>query len=452
NSLLTTVPSSTLNVVVAKLALGGVFGGISSKDGNFSTIIGYEDLFFAAGGLRGGINNSNTPPGESPGGSLEASEGTITKIAGGNGGKGTSALLGLLLSSGAGGQGANSGGAGGAPLSSLLLGNENGKDGTVPGGGGSGAINSPGSAIQYGGSGAAGRVIISYNCPAYNITGVSAGLCSNNYKMFVTLTSNPASLPVGNYVVTYNRTLPSATGLTANLTVITAGRGTFYSDNFLNQINASTITITKLTSASCSANITTNNRAVITGIIPETLSGGTISGASSVCQGDTTVLTLSGNAGTVVKWQIFNGFTWEDVPNPSTSNTYTTFPMLSSHRFRAIVGDCNLVSESKTVELNSEPLYISYDLSENPNEYPRTTFVGALLPTPQYISITYNTLEGEPTAYSVEWDSDAIPNQDITPYTFTYWSCPQFCHKKLRRSISTFTSFYYSLFLIGKNH
>ncbi|OUL59852.1 hypothetical protein, partial [Flavobacterium sp. AJR] len=61
-------------------------------------------------------------------------------------------------------------------------------------------------------------------------------------------------------------------------------------------------------------------------------------------------------------------------------------------------------------------------------------------------------LEGEPTAYSVEWDSDAIPNQDITPYTFTYWSCPQFCHKKLRRSISTFTSFYYSLFLIGKNH
>ncbi|OUL59859.1 T9SS sorting signal type C domain-containing protein [Flavobacterium sp. AJR] len=418
---LTVVPGATLNVVVASQTPGNV--GANGTAGGYSTITQYQNIFFAPGGSGGGANNSDTPPGATPGGAFAATIGA-TRIAGRPGGKGNSALLSLGLSSGAGGaggEGINSGdGTGGAAISNLLLGTAPGNAGTVSGGGGSGAINSALGAPQAGGAGAAGRVILSYTCPTYSITSVKAVSCNNENTIRVTLTASATSLPVGNYVVTYNRTSPSATGLTANLTVSTAGTGTFTITSVSSNTLGGVITITKLASESCSSIITNNNTATIA--LPY---GGTISGANSICAGNTVVLSLSGNEASVVKWQFNDGYGWKDVPNPSTSNTYTTFPLLQNQTpFRAILDYCNIVSEVKTVSLNSPTLYISnrpdYDHSGEIEYYLRTIKAGALLPTLQYIAVPYINLEGDPTGYSVEWDTDSIPNQDITPYTFTY--------------------------------
>ncbi|KIA95660.1 hypothetical protein OA93_18110 [Flavobacterium sp. KMS] len=90
-------------MVVAKLALGGVFGGISSKDGNFSTIIGYEDLFFAAGGLRGGINGSDGKDGKDGATGPQGAKGDrgLTGPAGPQGVKGDIGLTGATGAQGA---------------------------------------------------------------------------------------------------------------------------------------------------------------------------------------------------------------------------------------------------------------------------------------------------------------------------------------------------------------
>jgi hypothetical protein len=423
NSLLTTVPASTLNVLVARRVFLGVGG--TSTSGNSSTIVGYEASFFATGGSGGGANNSDTtPPGASPGGTTTASAGTI-KIAGGAGGKGASALLSLGLSSGAGGAGANSGGAGGASVPSTLFnGNAYGKDGSIPGGGGSGAINSAGGTIFYGGAGAAGRVIISYNCPTYSLTGVTAVTCSNGSgALYVLLTSSPASLPVGNYVITYNRTNPSATGLTANVTVTTAGTGTFssYSPTYPNQINSSTITITKITSESCSYTITTNNTAIVKSAISGTIS---VVGGSTICEGSTdSYLILSGNQGPVSRWEYSNSSidnNWIDVPYRSSTNIYASLgkkEYIGTTSFRAVSG-CGERTPPITVTVIEAPYFylpITYDIAHENSSSAQNIAI-----PPQFSASAY-------IGYSVEWydfntgteaPSSIIPNQNFTPLTF----------------------------------
>ncbi|MCV9932914.1 T9SS sorting signal type C domain-containing protein [Flavobacterium sp. LS1R47] len=426
-SVLTVVPGTTLNVVVAGQTPGTI--GANGTAGGHSTITQYQNIFLAAGGLGGGANNSETPPDATPAAQFDDSASTNGVTKGRPGEKGNSALLSLGLSSGAGGaggQGINSGdGAGGAAISNLLLGTSPGNAGTASGGGGSGAINSALGAPQAGGAGAAGQVILSYTCPIYSITGVKAGSCDNSTLLTVILTSSATSLPVGNYVVTYNRTSPAATGLTANLTVTTAGTGTFTTTStYPNNTDNSTITITKLASESCSSTITTSNTATITSIY-----GGTISGATATCIGTSCSLTLSGNTGLVTKWQFKDGSNsdqWTDVPNPSTATTYTSFPINRQTDFRALVvtGNCSTESQPTTVTILQIPI-----ISNGNIFFPSDPVIGSVPESSilQYLTIIYssveghnnNTLNGLPNGYSVEWNSNQLPDQNFTSYTFT---------------------------------
>jgi len=355
NTILVT-PGTTLNVVVASQTAGTTGAGIT---GGNSTITGFESSILAAGGSGGDANNAGGSPVGGIGGTIAASAGS-TKFAGANGGNGNSwNLLGLLLSSGAGGAGAGSGGAGGTAVSGLLLSNAPGNAGSPPGGAGSGAINSASGTAQIGGAGAAGRVIISYSCANFSLTSTAAtNICSaSGTTSAVTLTGSAASLPVGNYVVTYNRSIPSATALTANLTVTTAGTGTFTAVG-LTAAGSSTITITKLASESCSSNITTNNTAAIT-VSPATV-GGSVNGGKTVCTGNLSgVLTLSGNTGSVVKWQssVSPFSTWTDIVN--TTTTYTSGLLTQTTQFRAVVqsGACAVVnSAAATVTVSPQTI------------------------------------------------------------------------------------------------
>jgi len=85
-------------------------------------------------------------------------------------------------------------------------------------------------------------------------------------------------------------------------------------------------------------------------ISPATV-GGAVTGGSSVCIGSSSgLLTLSGNVGTVVKWQssIAPFSTWTDIAN--TLTTYTSGVLSQTIQFRAIVqsGNCTSVNSAST--------------------------------------------------------------------------------------------------------
>lgn len=396
NTLLVT-PGTTLNVVVASQTSGTT--GAGAAGGN-STIIGFESAILAAGGSGGDANNAGGSPIGGAGGTVAASAGT-TKFAGANGGNGNSwNLLGLLLSSGAGGNGGGSGGAGGTAVSGLLLSNGPGNAGSPPGGAGSGAINSALGAAQIGGAGAAGRVIISYSCANFSLTSTAAAnICASaGSTSTVTLTGSAASLPVGNYVVTYNRSSPSATALTANLTVSTAGTGTFTAVG-LTVAGSSTITITNLTSETCSSTISTNNTATVI-VSPETV-GGTVTGGTTINAGSTSgLLTLSGHTGSVIKWQssVSPFTTWTDIAN--TTTTYTSGVLNVTTQFRAVVqsGSCAVAnSAATTVTINPRP---TITLLASTVSHCSTNDGSSLS-----VFLPYTSTTETPITYSIVWDS-----------------------------------------------
>jgi hypothetical protein len=397
STVLSVTPGSTLNVLVAGTKSGTTSNGSA---GSSSTIAGYQTSILAAGGSGGAANDAGGNPAGGIGGTVAASAGT-TKIAGVNGGNGCSwSLLSILLSSGAGGSGANSGGVGGAAVASLLLGTAPGNAGTAPGGAGSGAINSALGTAQVGGAGGAGRVIISYTCPTFTLSSISSlNICSSSGSTSpITITS--PSLPVGNYVVTYDRTSPSATGLTANLTVATAGTGTFTATG-LTTVGPSTITITKITAGTCVSNITANNSTNIF-IAPATV-GGTVSGGTTINSGSTSgLLTLSGHTGTVVKWQssVSPFTTWTDIAN--TATTYTSGPLTATTQFRAVVQSASTcgVENSTATTVTVTPL---------PTIALATTAASLCLRPSQIntahsTTLSYTATTGSPVSYSIVWN------------------------------------------------
>lgn len=414
SSTLTVTPGATLNVVVAGQTLGA--SGANGTAGGNSTISGYESLFLAAGGSGGGANNAGGTPVGGIGGTVANSKGTV-RFAGTSGGNGSTSLLSLLLSSGAGGAGANAGGAGGASLSSLILGTAPGNAGSSPGGGGGGAINSALGAAQVGGTGAAGQLTISYTCPTYSVTSTTAtNVCaSSGTTSTVTLTSGASSLPIGNYVVTYNRSNPSATALTANLTVSAAGTGVFTAVG-LNTVGSSTITVTKITSQTCSSTISSNNTATV--IISPATVGGTVTGGTTINAGSTSgLLTLSGHTGSVVKWQsaVIPFTTWVDIAN--TNTTYTSGVLTSTTQFRAVVqsGTCAAANSAATT-VTVEPLPTITGLAATSV----CTRVAA-----QSTELSYSATTGSPITYSIVWNSSpansfaavtdaALPSSPIT--------------------------------------
>jgi hypothetical protein len=407
---ITITPGAILSVVVAGQTSGTT--GAGGAGGN-STITGFEGSILAAGGAGGNANTSGGSPAGGVGGTTAASFGT-TKLAGGSGGNGETALLSLGLTSGAGGAGGNSGGAGGVGRQSSVLGNASGNNGLVPGGGGGGAIDS-GGASETGGAGGAGQVIISYTCPTYSLDATSAtNVCATTgTTSVVTLTSSAASLPVGNYVVTYDRSNPSATGLTATMTISTAGTGTFTAVG-LSTVGSSTVTISKLTSEACFSNISTNNTATVT-ISPASV-GGTVSGGTSICSGSTSsLLTLAGYTGVIVKWQyaVSPFATWIDIVN--TATTYTSGILTETTQFRAVVQSGVCVTENSvatTVTVNALPTISTTGIT---NDVCFST-------SAQMATLLYSATTNSPISYSILWDSAAhtagLIDQGATSFAF----------------------------------
>ncbi|MFL5747180.1 MAG: beta strand repeat-containing protein, partial [Niastella sp.] len=75
--------------------------------------------------------------------------------------------------------------------------------------------------------------------------------------------------------------------------------------------------------------------------------GGTVSGSTSVCTGiNSGTLSLSGYAGTIIKWQLStnSGGSWTDIANTTTSQSYSN--LTQSTLYRAVIGGCSTTNSS----------------------------------------------------------------------------------------------------------
>jgi len=86
--------------------------------------------------------------------------------------------------------------------------------------------------------------------------------------------------------------------------------------------------------------------------------GGSISGVAAICSGESSgLLTLTGETGSVIKWQSStNGTDWNDIAN--TNTTYTSGALTQTTQFRAVVqsGTCaSANSSAHTITVNAIP-------------------------------------------------------------------------------------------------
>lgn len=284
------LPSSTLTVAVGA-------GGNPGSNGGFSRVSLGANNVTANGGNSGSGRTGGS------GGSASAVSGLVTvSFAGGSGGNARSSSFGGSNEAGGGGggsaftssvglNGANGGsdddnnpagglGTGNGGRGATADGTPNAQPGIVPGGGGGGR----GEGSSNSQAGADGRVILTYNCPSYGITATSASasVCSSNGTAIVTLSGNAGDLPVGSYTVTYNRSSPSATGLTSAMQVTTAGTGTINLTG-LTTVGNAVITITKIASGDCSTDITTGNvsNTIVVTAAPSVSAGNSLSMCAS---------------------------------------------------------------------------------------------------------------------------------------------------------------------------
>ena len=170
------------------------------------------------------------------------------------------------------------------------------------------------------------------------------------------------------------------------------GTGTIYSSTSLADADQVTCTL----SSSCSATAPTSN--VIAMIVnPSTVGGGVAGGSTPICPGISTgILSLSGNLGTILKWQkSLNGGAWTDISNITTN--YSEIPSsVGTWSYRAVVqnGAC--------AEANSIQRDILVNAFTN-------TWTGAL-------NANWNT--------SGNWQCGVVPNSTTADVTLPNGSFP----------------------------
>ena len=423
-------PATLLNY---KVGAGGV--GVNGSDGPNG-----EPTFFSTVSANGGNGGKNGNTANGNGGTGGISSG-VGYFAGGSGSLGKSVVIIVpLLSSGGGGgsagpgpSGTGSNGlnanttsstAGGAAVigggkggdGMAVLGGGNGNNGANPGGGGAGALGLLASNFK-GGNGGNGQIKVTYTCPTYSFTGISAAnVCTATGTTSLVKLTSPTSLPIGDYEVTYNRSNPSATNLKANATVNTPGILEFTAVG-LNLTGSSTIAVTNLKSESCSNNFSTANEVTI--VVSSLSVGGSINTPSPICSGNTSgLLTLSGHNGAVLKWQYaISPFTnWIDILT-ATGNTYTSEILTQTTRFRAVVknGACDAVNSAfATVTVNPLPEITTDGI---------LTDICFEADAPQMATLQYSAANNIPLSYSISWNATAnsagLANQGNTLYSFS---------------------------------
>lgn len=293
-----------------------------------------------------------------------------TNISGGGGSSAGTVSNGNNALGKVGGTAVTGGGAGGAGSSQnvidlLLSPNNPGSSGSSPGGGGGGAVGvgvvngvlggliNGNIAASTGGNGGNGQIKVTYACPTYSVSGVSSTTACNTFgTATVTLTSSDVGLPIGTYTVTYDRTVPSATGLTATMVVETAGTGSFTATG-LTTVGTSRITIKSLTSVDCSTSISNQYADLIVGTVP--VQPGVISGYTNQCSGNTsqTYSIASVANATSYTWTVDTASGWLITAGQNSNSITLTVGITAANISVVAVNSCgNSTTSTLAVSLN----------------------------------------------------------------------------------------------------
>ncbi len=175
-------------------------------------------------------------------------------------------------------------------------------------------------------------IIVNSTSVGGSVTGGTT-ICNGSISALLSLTGN-----VGTVVKWQSSISPFTSWIDISNTALTYTSGT------LSQT-------TKFRAVVQSGVCTAVNSVETTVIVDPTTVGGDVNGGTAVCNGITSgLLTLSGNIGTVVKWQssISPYTSWTDISN--TALTYTSGALTQTTQFRAVVqsGSCGIVNSNST--------------------------------------------------------------------------------------------------------
>jgi len=192
---------------------------------------------------------------------------------------------------------------------------------------------------------------INLSATTYYRAVVSNGSCASVNSDIATITMNNSSVVAGN--VTGSATVCS--GSNSTVLTLSGNEGTIvkWQSSISSDFSSSVTDIANVTSTFTASDLTatTYYRAVVSGDCGSSNSssatiavnavsvGGSVSGGATVCSGtNSTVLTLSGNVGSVTKWQYSNDDFSSDIHDvASTSTTLTVTNLSSSRSYRAVV-------------------------------------------------------------------------------------------------------------------
>jgi len=270
------------SVITVTVGTGGT--GVNSADGGAGGASSFGSYVTAFGGNGGTVSGTGASAtiGTTYNGGAGSNKDVSNNSGAGGGGAGSSGSGGNASGTTGGTGGAGGGGTGANGRTN----NGDGNNATSLSAGGGGARQTSGIAFLTGGNGYRGQVIVNWTCPTYSLTSVTGlSICAPATSTTITLNGNSSNLPTGTYTVTYSRN--STTGLTATMTVSTAGTGSFTAMG-LNTNGTYTITITNLSSggtpaATCSNSISTNNSVTVIRAAAAPATPGAITGPVTVC-------------------------------------------------------------------------------------------------------------------------------------------------------------------------
>ena len=267
---------------------------------------------------------------------------------------------------------------------------------------------------------------------------VKSGTCSQAISANTLVTVNPLS--VGGAVAS-NQTIcsgstPASLTLSGNTgSVVRWEKSSDVSFTSPITIVSTSITLTGATIGNLSSNTyfravvksgacsQANSDPVLISVDPTTV-GGTVTGTSSICFGNTSgLLSLTGYMGTVQKWQsTVSPFTvWTDITN--TNDSYTSGPLSETTRFRAVVksGVClTLNSGYKQIVVKPNPTFTTGTVSPS-NCYGDDVLFTASGLLPNLNNTFYSTITYGSTVLNVTRNvtSDALGNVSYTGSGFS---------------------------------
>ncbi len=189
---------------------------------------------------------------------------------------------------------------------------------------------------------------------------VQSGDCAVLDSSISTVTVNPASVggtatATASEVCSGSSTLVTLAGQTGSIVRWEySTNGTDWSpiNSTANPLNTGNLTTTKyfhavVQSGVCS--LATSSDAVVT-VSPPTVGGTAAATADTICSGSSTTITLSGQTGSIVRWEASpDGITWSSIE--STNNPLTTSNLTATTLFRAMVqsGGCTVLDSSAAI-------------------------------------------------------------------------------------------------------